>query len=119
MTAHIYRIALIVPDAQREAANRIAEAMGWGAGCYSVPLSTDGAEPATHWGLSTSATQSFVDILEAAGTGVIPEGIDAEDISSVLPVLLVAIDPAGTPPGAQFDTLAEQVNVTRVENEDS
>ena len=55
MTAYVYRIALIVPDAQRAAANRIAAAMGWGAGCYSVPLSTDGAGPATDWGLSAEA----------------------------------------------------------------
>lgn len=66
-------VVLILPDAVREAGNALAEAMGWGPGNYSVPLSADGSLPATHWGLHTWAEPSFVAMLQAAETGAMPQ----------------------------------------------
>lgn len=117
MTDYIYRIALIVPDEQHEAANRIAEAMGWGAGCYSVPLATDIAGPATHWGLSAVATQGFVGTLASAGAGMGPKGDAPADLAAVLPVLLKAVGPATAPAGAQFSALAQAAGLVRIEAE--
>lgn len=114
MTAYVYRVALIVPDPQREAANRIAGVMGWGAACYSVPLSVDGLEPASHWGLSTAATQSFVTGLLMAETGNTPQGVDPADMTAVLPVLMSAINSGDTEPGGQFDELARIAGLQRV-----
>ncbi len=54
---------MIVPDAGLVAANAFGEAMGWGPGNYSVPLSPTGAEPATHWGCRATVYQTFLDLL--------------------------------------------------------
>ncbi len=114
MTTFVYRIALIVPHAQRAAANRIALAMGWGAGCFSVPLARDSTGTATHWGLSAVTTQSFVDMLSSTQVGAEPEHLDPADVAAVMPVLLSAIGPAATPAGAQFDALAEGAGLVRI-----
>lgn len=104
-----YQIALIVPAAQREAAKRIAEAMGWGPDNYRVPLS-DGA----YYGLSAVAQPSFIDALAAAGSGTAPEGVDPADLEAVLPVLLSSIEPQGTRAQAdQFDALCAQHGLSR------
>lgn len=54
---------LIVPDADRDAANAFGESMGWGPNNYSVALSADGAEPATHWGCRADVGQAFLDLM--------------------------------------------------------
>lgn len=54
---------LIVPDADRDAANAFGESMGWGPNNYSVALSADGAAPATHWGCRADVRQTFLDLL--------------------------------------------------------
>lgn len=54
---------LIVPDADRNAANALGESMGWGPNNYSVALSADGAEPATHWGCRADVSQTFLDLM--------------------------------------------------------
>ena len=64
---------LILPDAQLATGNAVSEAMGWGSPAYTVPLSADGSEPATHWGLHTWAEPSFVAMLQAAETGAMPQ----------------------------------------------
>ncbi len=65
---------LILPDDQVATGNAVSEAMGWGSPAYTVPLSADGSEPATHYGLHTWGTQAFVDMLDA---GVMPDGLSA------------------------------------------
>lgn len=54
---------LIIPDAQRDAANAFGESMGWGPNNYSVALSADGAAPATHWGCRADVSQTFIDMM--------------------------------------------------------
>lgn len=55
---------LIVPDAHRDEASAVAEAVGWGPGNYSVPLSSDGTEPATHWLCRAQVDSGFPDRLD-------------------------------------------------------
>lgn len=52
---------LIVPTADRDAANALGESMGWGPNNYSVPL-TDGTS-VTHYGCRADVTQTFIDML--------------------------------------------------------
>lgn len=58
------RAVLIVPDAYRDAGNAFAEGQGWGPNCLAVALSSDGSEPATHWGCEASVSQSFIEMVE-------------------------------------------------------
>lgn len=56
---YIYRMYIIVSDAEREAANAGAVQVTNNpadAYTYSMPLSSTGSAPATHWGCSTAAT---------------------------------------------------------------
>lgn len=66
---------LITPVANRDAANQLAELMGWGPGSYSVPLSADGTEPATHFGLHAWVQPEFEALLSGAAEGIMPEGL--------------------------------------------
>jgi hypothetical protein len=54
---------MIIADAYRAAGNAFGEAMGWGPGVYSVPLSPTGDEPATHWGLRADAGDALLAVL--------------------------------------------------------
>jgi hypothetical protein len=60
---------LILPLDQVATGNAVGEAMGWGPDNYSVPLSADGSEPATHYGLHAWAADSFQGLIES---GVYP-----------------------------------------------
>ena len=56
---------LILPDAQVATGNAVSEAMGWGSPAYTIPLSADGTEPATHYGLRTWSDEAFQAMLES------------------------------------------------------
>lgn len=119
-TAYTYQVALIVPDAQVEAARRIAQAMGWGPGNYSAQL-LDGSNN-VYWGLSSVGTQSFVDMLSNASSIELGEDGDQSqfdsDIAEVMPVLLQSIEPTGSrSQGAQFEALCQENSLTRVTSE--
>lgn len=66
---------LITPSPNRDAANQLAELMGWGPGSYSVPLSADGTDPATHYGLHAWVQPSFEAMLVGAAEGTMPEAL--------------------------------------------
>lgn len=55
---------LILPDANRDAGNAFCAEQGWGDNTFSVALSADGSEPATHWGACGGVSQEFVDGVE-------------------------------------------------------
>ena len=55
---------LILPDAYRDAGNAFGVEQGWGDNNFSVALSADGSEPATHWGCRADVGPSFVDGVE-------------------------------------------------------
>jgi len=64
MTEYSYHVAIVVTDNKRQAAGgRIADWSGdpEGASPLSVPLSTDGSEPATHWGCQVPVKTSVVE----------------------------------------------------------
>lgn len=53
---------LIVPAADRDAANAFGESMGWGPNNYSVPLTSDGTT-VSHYGCRADVTQGFLDLM--------------------------------------------------------
>lgn len=55
---------LILPDAYRAAGNAFGVAQGWGEDNFSVPLSADGLEPATHYGCRAEVDQVFIESVE-------------------------------------------------------
>src|SRR5512137_410311 len=81
---------LILPVDQTAVGNDVAEAMGWGPNNYSVPLSADGSEPATHFGLHAWAGNEFEQMVE---TGYYPPqvaeaGIDKATYGAMMAVLV-------------------------------
>lgn len=63
---------MIVPASGLAAANAFGQAMGWGPGNYSVPLSPTGAAPATHWGCRATVYQTFLDLLANPPEAALP-----------------------------------------------
>lgn len=55
---------LILPDAYRDAGNAFGVEQGWGNDNFSVALSSDGSEPATHWGCRADVGPSFIEMVE-------------------------------------------------------
>jgi hypothetical protein len=60
-----YRVIIIVPTASKPAAEQAARAINstgpdYEGDAFTVPLSSDGSQPATHYGLYTSATDEMV-----------------------------------------------------------
>ncbi len=88
-------VALIINAACLDKANALAEVMGWGPNSYSVPLSPDGTEPATHWGLNVAeARPEFLAMLAGAAEGEMPDGLiaagyPAADFTDVIEALSV------------------------------
>jgi hypothetical protein len=65
-----FHSALIVPAAQRSAANALASAITGGEPSaesltYNVPLSPDGSAPATHYGCCTAVNTAMLDRMRA------------------------------------------------------
>lgn len=116
-------IVMIVPADLRETANRLACALGHDVmpgNTFSAPLSTDGSEPATHYGCRTVAKQEFVDLLTAADGGTLPDdiawgdfGLSAEDVPPVLAALITDVHPAAEA-GGHFGTAIVQHNLLHV-----
>lgn len=58
-------LVLIIPAALRAEANALGAALGHGPDSYSVALSADGLEPATHYGLNfVDPAPAFLDMIE-------------------------------------------------------
>lgn len=93
MTDWIYSVTMIVPAAVRDAANQLAAGLGHGPNNFSVALSADGSEPATHYGCRAQTQQSFIDLLTAAGGGQLPEieGMTPIEVGTVLMQLLADV----------------------------
>lgn len=54
---------LILPNANRNAGNTFGVDQGWGDNTFSVALSGDGSEPATHWGCRADVGDAFVEMV--------------------------------------------------------
>lgn len=91
-------LALIIPAALRDDANQLGELMGWGPNSYSVALSADGSEPATHYGLNLANAQpEFLAMLQAAGEGQMPQaladaGYPQETFDAIIGALIQGLD---------------------------
>lgn len=83
---------LILPASLRDKGNALGNAMGWGPDNYSVSLSPNGQEPATHYGLHAWVKQAFVDMVDA---GVLPEGVDfpQADFAAIIDALVSSFRP--------------------------
>lgn len=55
---------LILPNAYRDAGNAFGVEQGWGDNNFSVALSADGSEPATHWGCRADVSPNFIEMVE-------------------------------------------------------
>lgn len=91
-------IVLIIPAEHLDKANVLGETMGWGPNNYSIPLSSDGYDPVSHWGLNlANAGDAFVAMLTDASQGQMPQelidaGYPAEDFGAVMTALIVGLD---------------------------
>lgn len=63
---------MIIPVAQLPDANAIFQLIGWGYPAFSVQLSADGSQPATHYGLRETVDEGFMAMLAAAKAGTMP-----------------------------------------------
>lgn len=77
---------LILPVAQVETGNAVAEAMGWGPNNYGVPLSASGE--ATHYGLHAWASDGFCQMIE---TGFYPPELAGAVTEAAFTAMLAAL----------------------------
>ncbi|MEN9924070.1 MAG: hypothetical protein RL268_196 [Pseudomonadota bacterium] len=85
-------VVLIVPAAVHAKAETLSLYMGWGSPAYTVPLSKTGAEPATHYGLHTWASETFSALL-AGGmpSELAAAGYPEEDFAAVMDGLIASV----------------------------
>lgn len=86
-------------------------------GGLSVPLSSDGSEPATHWGCHAWATPQFVAIMTGQVTPEIP-GVTPEQIAGILSQITVSVDANGLTMRAHFDHVIAGLGLQVVEPEE-
>lgn len=108
---------LIVPAPLLDAANQLAEVLGWGPSCYSVPLSASGKDPATHYGLHTWAEDGFLVMVANAQEGIAPEGLaeagfSLANLQAILSALIMSVRPAND---GHFDAVCAEHGLKRIE----
>jgi len=115
-TAYVHQIAFIAPAAHVEACNRVANVLGRSGDNFSVPLSSNGAEPATHFGGSAREQGGFVQAVASAASGMPPaEGLNPDDWQLVASHLDVVADPAATTDALQqFEQMLANRGLMRV-----
>lgn len=81
-----YSVVLLIPAAVQAQADTLAAGLGHGPDNFSVPLSANGAEPATWYGCRAQTQQSFIDMLTAAEGGTLPviNGMTPQEVGAVL-----------------------------------
>lgn len=118
-------LGLMVPSALRELANRLTCALGHDSlpgNTFSVGLSADGFEPASHWACHSWVQQSFVETLTGAGQGQLPQ-IDWAEFGLTVPEVWAVFAgiknsaPSSTP--LDFDEWIKTLGLKRVISEDS
>ena len=87
-----WRLIVVVPDASRTMANAAARTINstgpqYDGDAFTLPLSRNGQQPATHWGLYTSATDEMVEMMASAlpsiaGAKFWRHGVDGRLVSS-------------------------------------
>jgi len=92
-----YSAVLVVSADNQAIGNQLAEALGHGPNNYSVPLSADGSEPATHFGCRAQVNDVFVAMVQSASQGELPEidGLTPEQVATAFSAMQIDIQPAG------------------------
>lgn len=115
-------VVIIVPAALKDKANYLSCAIGHDdmpGNTFSVPLSADGSEPATHYGCRTTAKQEFIDIMTGAETGQLPDvdwqdyNMNVQDIADILSQQILDVRDAGEMSG-HFGEVLELNSLKRV-----
>lgn len=72
------KCVVVAPSSLKDAANQLAQSFGYGPNNFSVPLSADGSEPATHYGGNAEGgiSQTFKTLIDNALIGVVPSDIE-------------------------------------------
>lgn len=73
-------LSMIVPDAQKQAADAFFAGLGWGSPTFSAPLAETEEGPATHWGCHIWQTPEFVAVLNASIASAAPDLAVLDDI---------------------------------------
>jgi len=96
MAKFIKHLVAIVPAAYWDVANQLSSAQGWGPDSYSVPLSADGSEPATHYGLAAPVTEAFFETMQEQGAA-------SQEVAAVLSQIhMSTVDVGSEVPRAHF-----------------
>lgn len=127
MSAFQYSVVLIIPAAQRMDANLVACALGHDVPpgqTFSVPLSENGADPATHYGCHTWAQQALIDLLmDFAQTQSLPQdamweavGLSMETASATIAAMVpsVSTEIVGA---AHFEAVLTQLGLQNIQPE--
>lgn len=108
--------AMICTAEDHDAACRMAVAMGHAdavGDSFTIPLSADGSEPATHYGTCAYVVEYWQDIIDGTRAGSPPEapwelvGLTPELVTELLNRMIVATAPDGAPRALWEATLAE------------
>ena len=98
----MYSAVLIIPETLLTKANKLGEAMGWGPTNYTIHLKD--ADEVSYYGLRTDVQPSFLELLQNASTGILPEldfetyELTPEDIQEVVNNLKSDFSPDPTNP---------------------
>ena len=107
---------LILPADQVDTGNAVAEAMGWGPRNYGIPLSANGRDPVTHYGLHTWAADSFRDMVESKTYPPALEGhVSEADFDAMMAVLIYSFR---TDYMGHFDEVCAEHDLAKVEIDD-
>lgn len=112
-----HSLVVICPDALRDDLLAMGAALGVDGG-MSVPLSSDGGEPVTHYGAHSWAGPEFVAIMTGQVTPEIA-GVASEDIEAMLSLITVSVDPVvdeqTLTKRAHFEHVIDGLGLQRVE----
>jgi hypothetical protein len=94
-----YSAVCVVPVASVELGNRLAEGLGHGPNNYTVPLSANGSEPATHYGCRAAVNEVFVAMVQSASQGELPaiDGMTPQEVAEAFGDMSIDIQPANDP----------------------
>jgi len=94
-----YSAVLVVSADNQAIGNQLAEALGHGPNNYSVPLSADGSEPATHFGCRAQVNEVFVAMVQGASQGSLPEidGMAPQEVAQAFMAMSIDIQQTDDP----------------------
>lgn len=96
----MYSAVLIIPETLLTKANKLGEAMGWGPTNYTIHLKD--IDDISYYGLRTDVQPSFLDLIQNAATGILPEmdfetyELTPEDVQEVVLNLKSSFSPDPT-----------------------